>query len=160
MATRTALKAFFNKGDIPTEAQFASLIDSSPNITDDLAGLEEKIYIQDIVVSGVTQDVVVVPADNGYYFNISNIFAITISRTGTPSQSKYMQMYLNAQNQYIFDSGGYNGYIIGSAVTTKLIGANVILDLGYDLIAKCSELPTGVTACTIKVIIKGFKIAK
>ena len=34
--TRAALKLFFETGDLPTEAQFADLIDSSPNIQDDL----------------------------------------------------------------------------------------------------------------------------
>lgn len=33
--TRTVLKSYFNTGDTPTESQFADLIDSSPNKTDD-----------------------------------------------------------------------------------------------------------------------------
>lgn len=35
MSDRATLKAFFNTGDFPTEAQFADLIDSMPNIDDD-----------------------------------------------------------------------------------------------------------------------------
>lgn len=33
--TRTVLKGYFNTGDIPTESQFANLIDSAFNVTDD-----------------------------------------------------------------------------------------------------------------------------
>lgn len=36
--SRAALKLFFETGDLPTEAQFADLIDSSPNINDDFGG--------------------------------------------------------------------------------------------------------------------------
>lgn len=35
MSTRTALKKFFETGDVPTEAQFADLIDSLAHLTDD-----------------------------------------------------------------------------------------------------------------------------
>lgn len=34
-STRSTLKAYFNTGDKPTEAQFSDLIDSIPNILDD-----------------------------------------------------------------------------------------------------------------------------
>lgn len=37
---RNTLKSYFQKGDVPTEAQFADLIDSMPNFTDD--GLERE----------------------------------------------------------------------------------------------------------------------
>ena len=32
---RHTLKSYFQKGDVPTEEQFAELIDSVPNIVDD-----------------------------------------------------------------------------------------------------------------------------
>lgn len=32
---RKTLKSYFEKGDVPTEEQFAELIDSVPNIVDD-----------------------------------------------------------------------------------------------------------------------------
>ena len=42
---REALKAYFEAGDFPTEAQFADFIDSVLNFVDDTTNFEEQIYI-------------------------------------------------------------------------------------------------------------------
>jgi len=43
--SRTALKGFFETGDIPTQSNFEELIDSSPNFTDDDANKWTKYNI-------------------------------------------------------------------------------------------------------------------
>lgn len=40
---RKTLKSYFEKGDVPTEEQFAELIDSVPNIVDDGQVIRTKI---------------------------------------------------------------------------------------------------------------------
>ena len=45
MATKTVLKGHFNTGDTPTEAQFASLIDSYPSFDDDFAPKYVKVEV-------------------------------------------------------------------------------------------------------------------
>lgn len=48
---RAALKLFFETGDLPTEAQFADLIDSSPNIIDDLADDPADLIAADLLLT-------------------------------------------------------------------------------------------------------------
>ena len=49
--SRAALKAFFNTGDIPTEAQFADLIDSLLNIIDDITDDQGIINIAELAIT-------------------------------------------------------------------------------------------------------------
>lgn len=68
--TRAALKAFFETGDIPTEAQFADLIDSEPNIVDDLASSPANIIqvtktisaAQILLLNGTPIEIIPAPA--------------------------------------------------------------------------------------------------
>ena len=45
MATKAVLKGHFNTGDTPTEAQFASFIDSYPSFDDDFAPKYKKVSV-------------------------------------------------------------------------------------------------------------------
>ena len=157
MNTRAVLKGYFNTGDTPTEAQFTAFIESVPNITDDFAGFEEKFYTQDIVVDGTVQDVTIVPADAASYFIMTEVHAITMSQTGTAGQPKVIDLYYNSVDQNVL-----NDYYIGTGVGyygSYLVNKQLFTGV-YDLIVHCEALPTGLTACTIKVIIKGFKVTK
>lgn len=164
MATRATLKGYFNTGDTPTEANFSTLVDSSPNIIDDYAGIEEKFYVQDIVVSGIIQDFDIVPIEADKYFIITQVIfvglSITGSQTGAPATNKYA--YFKQNGSVIMNA--FNT-LLGKAVKgiTYFAGVNdvSIIDLTtYPLVLECDVLPAGVTANTIKVIVKGFKIAK
>lgn len=162
MATRTTLKGYFETGDTPTQAQFESLIESCPNITDDYSGIEEKFYTKDIVVSGVEQNITIVPADAASWFIMSDAWIMPISLTGGSSGDQ-VDIYYNGVDQNVFGTFGTPflgvGYLYRSQVgiSGSISG---LFSLDYDLIIKCPDLPAGISACTIKVIVKGFKIAK
>ena len=94
--TRTTLKGYFNTGDVPTETQFANLIDSVPNIADGELYPEEKIYITDnltVTGDGTTSDILA--ADPGKYFIITSVSIVLKSVIGDSSDS-YINLYYNA----------------------------------------------------------------
>lgn len=68
--TRTTLKTYFNTGDTPTETQFANLIDSFHNTTDDGTALTDVTgeaigSLSDVVVTGTPADNEVLAYDSG-----------------------------------------------------------------------------------------------
>lgn len=159
--SRSVLKGYFNTGDTPTEAQFSELIDKVPNITDDYNDIIEKFYSQEIVVSGSEQNITIVDADATSYFVMTDAVIITKSMTGTPAGGQ-VDIYYNSADQNVFGTGATpflgTGFFYRSA---NVFNGTVNLFSGdYDMIVKCPALPAGVTACTIKVIVKGFKISK
>ena len=117
--------------------------------------ITEKFYEQDIVVSGVEQNVTIVPADADNYFVMTQAHAITLSQTGTVSGLSYVDLYYNNVNQEVLE------YTIGLGVSAYTgAGTPKRFSGDYNLVVRSGALPTGITAATIKVIVKGFKIAK
>jgi hypothetical protein len=124
----------------------------------------EQFYSQDIVVSGIVQDFNIIPVEADKYFIVTSVtfvgLSITGSQTGAPATNKYV--YFKQNGSVIMNS---IAVLLGKAVKSISYFAGIndssIIDLTtYPLVLECDVLPSGVTANTIKVIIKGFKIAK
>lgn len=87
--TRTALKAWFETGDIPTEAQFADLIDSIPNIKDDMDDapaniqfIKKNIPTASVLTLNATPIEIVPAPGAGYFIEILNAtFRIVFNTT-------------------------------------------------------------------------------
>ncbi len=104
--SRATLKAFFNTGDIPTEAQFASLIDSLLSLEDN-SNLKNGIKIKS-------------QADGNIQIQISNT-DLFITNDGDTFADQFVTMGSFGLN---FNKVGFGGFIIDSGVTLT-IGWNI-----------------------------------
>ena len=146
MATRTTLKGYFETGDAPTQAQFGTLIDSMPNITDDFDSIETKIYSQDIVFTGAEQNITLMTIPNGYVFATETIVFIVVIKTGSSSD-----------NTDAFDiESGLLALQWNDTVDTVVGGTGYLYS--DDLTATAYALVAGITALTLRVICKGIMI--
>jgi hypothetical protein len=99
--TKAALKAFFNTGDKPTEAQFADFIDSYPNLSDGDYGLMNKYDVLYSALSGsvYTQDILLcsnLPAWRCHDFN----FVFKAAFTG-PSLSNFTVAFIDMTYNHV-----------------------------------------------------------
>jgi len=151
MENRTSLKGYFQTGDVPTQSQFASLIDSCPNSVDDNDGYQLLTIKRDIVVSGSTQNIEVLAADATSFFMLQYVVIQEISHEGDTSDTDSR-----------WDMGGIAGrsyeYIQYNFITQESMAEYYDLSSALEIVA--DPLPVGTTAMTIRVIIQGFKVSK
>lgn len=94
---RAALKAYFQTGDIPTQAQFENLIDSMVNKTDDIVPLEMVVKITQVGV--MAPELVALKNTAGSIITGSNYDDVGVYRlTGTFLSSKISVSVENAIN--------------------------------------------------------------
>jgi len=147
--TRTTLKTYFETGDTPTESQFADLIDSVSNITDDGILTSEKWYITTDIAIDVTGDYTILAADAGSYFAITKLICI---RTATGSGEARLSLQHNST-----DIGSITTYMpngIGGYQDLPLYTQyGFTLDLTYPLVIVGAGSNSGV----IDAYLKGVK---
>jgi len=149
MESRTTLKAYFQTGDKPTEAQFASLIDSVPNLVDDIAGYQEIILKTDVTVTSSPQTITILGIDSSSLFLITECWMIILERIGTSADgTKRIQVGHQGNN-----------LILSSGVSADNVGG-VPEDLSSALQIICDELPSGITSLKIRVLCRGYKVSK
>lgn len=88
---RALLKAFFETGDIPTEAQFADFIDSCVNITDDLGGSPADVRSIKVAISSA---------------QILALFATPIQIIPAPPAGEYIDI-ISANANLVFNTTAY-----------------------------------------------------
>lgn len=113
--SRTALKAFFETGDMPTEAQFGDLIDSSPNIVDD--GPSPAI-IQSDVNSYISFDGSPVDFANGYSFPADTFvtagdtaIVTAIGENGVDTDTRGITIGLDGTNSGLVEAAHISNYV-------------------------------------------------
>jgi hypothetical protein len=158
MDTRTTLKTYFETGDKPTQTQFESLIDSMQNITDDCAGLQEKMYLTTTAITGAPQVITLLEADASNWFLPTFIWIWIHSITGVPDNVPNKPTFSDTS---IEDAFGYSYYIIYGYNRGLMVAADLFLtDLTSGLTVTFDALPTGVSALTMKILVKGIKVSK
>ena len=111
LKTRTELKAFFETGDFPTESQFADLIDSSPNYTDDDLQLWYKVskVFSDWQPSGTKiKSVPLISIPSG------KVLTGIIGRLITPFSGQNIASVKGRLYNYSFDSNYISDFIMSS----------------------------------------------
>jgi hypothetical protein len=90
---RTTLKSYFETGDIPTQAQFADLIDSFPNLSEKEYGVLQKITVSfadfagisspngfvDFLTLGANETVILAFSNTTVGFDSPNSSALTVA---------------------------------------------------------------------------------
>jgi len=160
--TRTTLKGYFETGDVPTQAQFENLIDSTPNITDDGIIPEEKWYTLDnITFTGDgTYGTPLLTADSGKYFMVTGFNVILKSYTGINNG------YFDSVVMNITGLGNISRCqnIVGGFRTfepeafSNLYTYGTLIDLNSSVYVSITGWPvSGLTNATYKIYIKGIK---
>ena len=129
--TRAQLKAYFENGDKPTQAEFADLIDSFPNLTDDTIGLvscKTRTYPGSVGTSGepfsantLVSEIIITSSAAG---------TINVGTSGSGTQIAEALDYVNGSIVFVvnhFFSAAGSIYFSGhtSAITVKFISKNV-----------------------------------
>lgn len=123
---RAALKAFFETGDIPTEAEFIDLIDSFLNLTDDVGGAPGDVRYEKITVSSAE-------------VSLLN----TVPKQLVPAPGAGLAIItIQAFTQFKFGTFPYAGFtnlqIITSTLTQPQMLVNSVLDAPFNAIKRFS----------------------
>ena len=129
--SRAILKAYFEKGDAPSQAEFINLIDSCLNLTDDpVTGTDERVKISatDLLASYLNSKLV---AGSGITFDVINpggTEQLRINATGGGSGDMLKSIYDADDSGVVDDSELVNGLAVETEVPVGAIFTDTIYD--------------------------------
>ena len=151
MENRATLKSYFETGDKPTQLQFASFIDSSVNITDDLSGIQEKIITIDFESDGSDQTILIFDETFDEVI-ITGVYIYMESVTGSAEAPvKYVRFRSDSTPLLSLAIGNSPAFSALATFALEVTDASA-----FDIF--CEIEPTGVTAYNGKAYIKYFEI--
>ena len=114
--TRAQLKSWFETGDVPTEAQYTDLIDSSPNIADDMVGRPANLIFKKITIPSAL---------------VLTLNTAPIALISAPGAGKFIEIMNPALAKMVFNSVIYDTNtdltIYGNVATLAPIGLNTFI---------------------------------
>mgnify|MGYP003659304524 CR=1 FL=1 len=166
--TRSVLKSYFNAGDQPSEAQFASVFDSTLNLSEDnaitgsltISGSAVNLLVQgDITASGYTLDGVALTTtftELNYLDGLTSGEATQIKAIGTNAISATEWSYVAGNNQLVASTSAptFAGLTLTkvdyetldlSSTTTKAIGGG---SAGQLLVRSVPSIGAGASSAT------------